>query len=178
MAIDRVVVTDDDGSGLTGDVFNNAWVQSVYDSIEDMPQCSAYHSTTQSVNHDTATALTFDSEDFDSDGMHSAGASPTRITIPANGGGLYLLIGQANFAADADGQRQLRLRKNGTTDLVIANQPVATATTATIMQIQTLAVLAAADYIELQAYHEAGAALNVGSATVSVANRLQVKRLV
>lgn len=35
MTIPRVTVTDDDGSGTTGTVGNNAWLDSVYDSIED-----------------------------------------------------------------------------------------------------------------------------------------------
>jgi hypothetical protein len=48
------------------------------------------YSTTESVNHNTATDMTFDTAVHDPDGYWSAG-DPTKLTIPAGKGGVFIV---------------------------------------------------------------------------------------
>lgn len=140
-------------------------------------RCSAYHSTVQSLADATGTALTFDSEDYDVGSMHSTSVTPTRMIVPTGGDGLYSLTGSATFAADADGIRQIVLRKNGATDLQTTVVAANSAGGATAFQVITTVALVATDYVELIAVHTAGNALSVGSASRVSANSLQMVKL-
>ena len=170
----------------TGASLPAATVQSFQDEITAMvsafvngyARASAFNNTTQSLTDATATALTFNSEDFDVGGLHSTSSNTSRMTIPASMGGVYLLIGGTGFAPNATGFRQLDLKKNGTTILASTTVPSNTAGSPTgIFHLSFVAVLAAADYIELFATQNSGGPLNVGSATRNLASFLQVIRL-
>ena len=50
-------------------------------------------------------AVTFDTERFDTDTIHSTSTNTSRLTI--NTGGKYLIGGAVTFTANATGQRQL-----------------------------------------------------------------------
>jgi hypothetical protein len=140
-------------------------------------RASAYNSAVQSVNDSAATILTFDSEDYDVGGVHSTSANTSRMTVPAGKGGLYLVIGSTSIAVDADGYRRVVLFKNGATALQIVSVAANAATLYTAMQVSGVFVLAAADYVELQVLHTAGAATDVGSTGRSLASSLQLVRL-
>jgi hypothetical protein len=139
-------------------------------------RASVYKNGTQSVNSGTLTALNFDSEDFDVGAMHDNVTNNTRVTIPASNNGIYLVMGAATFAANATGNRQLVLRKNGTTDMRSVTLPN-TGATAQQMQVAAVLALVATDYIELTAGQDTGGALNVGSATRASSSELVVARL-
>lgn len=141
------------------------------------PRASAYNDATQSINDSTDTVLTFNQEDYDVGTMHDTGSNTSRITIPTGGDGLYLIIGGTTYAADADGYRELWLRKNGTTKMARVQAVNAGGSASVGLQVQQVLVLAATDYIELGVSHAAGAALNVGSATRSQASHLQLVKL-
>lgn len=128
------------------------------------PRASAYASSTQSISNSTATAVTFDSEDYDVGSMHSTVSNTSRITIPTSGDGLYLVIGQLAYAANATGIRQTLLRKNGTTGIA---QDLSTpnGTNGTEIHLMSVVTLVATDYVELVAVQSSGGALNVGSAS-------------
>ena len=57
--------------------------------------------------------MTWDSEDFDTDGFHSTSSNTSRITIPSGKGGKYLLVAQTTFASNATGVRIWKIFKNG-----------------------------------------------------------------
>jgi hypothetical protein len=138
----------------------------------------AYNSTTQSVNDSTETALTLDSEIFDTDGFHSTSSDTSRMTIPAGLGGKYLIIGNAYMAPDADGVRVLTFRKNGTTSLRHGSTIVPSSANSINVTASTVADLAAGEYVELIALHTAGAALNVGHASsLSAQTTFSIMRL-
>lgn len=128
------------------------------------PNGSYYNSGVQSVSNDTATALTFDTEDNDVGVMHDAALNTSKITIVK--AGTYLLIGSCGFAVDADGYRKLYFRKNGATKIGGGVQDIGSATIETGLQCHCIVVLAAADYMELIVHHTAGANLNCGHATL------------
>jgi hypothetical protein len=146
--------------------------------ISGWARASAYNSAAQSVPDATATALTFDSEDFDAGSMHSTSVNTSRITIPASKGGVYLILGGAGFAPSATGYRQLDIKKNGATTLTTITVPSNTGGSPTgVFQVHFIVTLAAGDYVELIATQNSGGALNVGSATRALAAFLQVARL-
>ncbi len=146
--------------------------------ISGQSRASVFHSTTQSLTSATPAALNFDSEDFDTGTLHDTATNNTRVTIPANNTGAYLLIGGTGFAPNATGYRQLDLRKNGTTILTSITVPSNTAGAPTgLYQVSFVAVLTASEYVELVATQNSGGALNVGSATRALASFLQVVRI-
>ncbi len=141
------------------------------------PRAGVFNSTTQSINDNTATALTFDSEDFDTQALHSTASATSKLTIPTDGGGVYFVSGQASFAANAIGQRSAIIKKNGTTELCYSNFQNAGVGIAPVIQVHQIVTLAAADYIELFGYQNSGGALNTGSATKQIGNQLQICKL-
>lgn len=146
-------------------------------SIAGIARVTAYNGSAQSLTTATSTALTFDGELFDTAAMHSGGGTSSQFLAPATG--VYMLTCTAQFAANATGQRSLKARTNGTTDLiggavVVGNAGGAIATTVTCLYIQALT---AADYIEFMAFQDSGGNLNVGAATGLNSTRASMVRL-
>jgi hypothetical protein len=76
--------------------------------------CSVYNSVGQTIANNTATALTFDSEFFDTDTFHSTATNTSRITIPAGLGGKYQINFGYRWAGNATGSTRIaRLYLNG-----------------------------------------------------------------
>lgn len=121
----------------------------------------AYLATSaQSISNSTHTALQFNAESFDSNTLHDNSTNNTRLTIPTGMTGKWMFAGGAEFAANATGQRQITLKKNGTTFLT---QSIQVATSAFDQEVLVIDVLSmtAADYMELHAYQTSGGSLNV-----------------
>lgn len=73
----------------------------------------AYNLGSQTISNNTFTALTFDSEVFDTDGFHSTSSNTSRITIPSGKGGYYLIRSATQIQNNATGERLMRFYKNG-----------------------------------------------------------------
>ena len=134
--------------------------------------CKIYHSTTQILTTGVSTALTFDSEELDTDGFHEGVTNPTRITIPTGLGGKYSFGCKVTMAASSLGVRVLRFQKNGATTLPASRWADSSPPT-TEMEIEyTLGPIAlvAGDYVEILAFHNVGAGLAYGSATTEKKN--------
>ena len=116
-----------------------------------------YHSTTQSITSGTPTALTFDSERYDTDTCHSTVTNTSRLT--ATTAGKYLIAGNIAWASSCS--CELDLRVNGTN--YIAAQSHASSTTAYI-SVSTVWNMGAGDYVELIAGQYSGGSVNVQSA--------------
>jgi hypothetical protein len=124
-----------------------------------IPACRVYNDANIAVSAATWESLTFNSERFDTDVMHSPTTNEERITIPSGGGGLYHIGGCVSFDISglADGRCDLGLRilLNGATVIgqhrVIVMQNVGGVSDGTIT-LNTVYSLSATDYIELQAY--------------------------
>lgn len=196
--ISRATWTNDSGTAENpngdGTIINNTRLQEdVYDKVDTLvatsplvlnsltldaqPRCLAYHSTTQTLTTGVAAALSLDSETYDVGAMHSTVTNDSRVTVPTGQGGVYFLRGQVTFAADADGLRAAYFKKNDTTYLDLVQVPTAGAGNPTGIQVCTVQVLTAGDFIELYAVHTAGNDLAVGSATRSQANELILVKL-
>lgn len=107
------------------------------------------------------TALTFNSERFDSGSVHSTSVNTSRLTAPV--AGTYDIKGHASFAANATGVRNLDIRLNGTTVIASQLQPAASGIITTV-SVPTTYQLAANDYVELVAFQSSGGDLNVNAA--------------
>lgn len=140
-------------------------------------RASVYNSAAQSIPNAAVTTATFDTEEWDIGGCHSTVTNTGRMTVPTGQAGLYTITGQVTFASNTTGRRYVVIRKNGTTDLKIVEVACNQADVTTVVAALTVS-LAAADYLEFQVFQSSGGALNAGSATLSVATRLQFARFV
>lgn len=122
--------------------------------------CSVWNSANQSLSNNTYTALTFNSEDYDTDAFHSTSSNTSRITIPSGKAGYYLITATALFDVSSTGSRTLTIKKNGTTDLLYTLMP-SQATDETSTAITLLTNAAVGDYYEVFARQKSGGNLNV-----------------
>jgi hypothetical protein len=98
-------------------------------------------------------------EDWDTDTMHDQVTNPGRIT--ATTAGKYAITAGVLWESNINGQRGIRLRVNGTTvhDLTKGDL-IKELTVDPVMNASKTLALAAADYVELQVFHNRGANLD------------------
>lgn len=146
------------GDLITAAMWNNYMgtagsIQYLFDS---MPAVRVFHNADQLIGDAARTILTFNSERFDTDGMHD-GVNPTRLT--ATTGGKYLIIAHIQWDVNAVGRRNLRILLNGVTDIATDNRD-ALAVDQNQM-ISTLYDLSATDFVEVDVWQNSGGNLNV-----------------
>lgn len=112
-------------------------------------RCLAYNSTTQSITGGATTVLTFDSETYDNDNMHSTSSNTGRITF--NTAGAYTVIGYVNYPSTT-GYVYVEFRLNGTTVLA-ANSVPAVSGDATVVTPAMDYLFAPSDYIEMRCFN-------------------------
>ena len=118
-----------------------------------------YNNANISVPDSTWTALNFNSEVFDTDGMHSSVTNTDRLTVVTPG--TYLIGGQLAFAANGAGIRGIEIFLNGATVIGEVNDiPVGTGNWRMAIA-PTLYQLIAGDYLQLRAYQTSGGDLYV-----------------
>ena len=124
---------------------------------------SAYKSAAQTISNLTATAVTFNTEDFDTDGFHDNSTNTSRFTVPSGKAGKYLLTGMlAYLAGNATGLRAAYIYKNGAAYNYNAQQPaVSPSPYGSLVNISFVINLAVADYIEIFAFQGDGGNLDV-----------------
>ena len=135
----------------------SAWVELGYTE-----GARVYHSATQSIANNTVTTLTFDSESYDTSGIHEAVINPTRLTCQT--AGKYLIYGMAKWADNTTGFRGLYLWVNQTT-YIAAVQNTATPQGVREHLIMMLYNMVAADYVEMRAVQSSGGALDIQRAS-------------
>jgi len=124
------------------------------------PAARVYNSANISVANFSHQYLTFNSERFDNDSIHSTSSNTDRLTAPS--AGVYLIQAHVRFASNATGTRALRLQVNGSTLIALRSQAaVAAGYGQTELEISTTYKLAANDYVRVSAFQDSGGALNV-----------------
>jgi hypothetical protein len=116
--------------------------------------CALKATNDQSTTLNTDVAITFDSEDFDTDAFHDNSTNTSRITIPSGLGGKYLFtftITDTNQSPNSNVSRP-SLFKNGS--LIVKTEGLFSNITYRYMAGSHLLDLAAADYIELKYFGE------------------------
>lgn len=147
------------GDVLTATNYNN--LQTNSNNFRVPPSCQAYHNTTQAIATGTWTALTWNSENWDTDTIHDTSTNPTRFTTTT--AGLYLAQINATWAANATGLRGFGIRSDGSTFLgsdVRLNHGAGSFVTISGAWIISLT---GSQYVEFVGYQESGGSLNVSA---------------
>jgi len=114
-----------------------------------------YNSVSINIPNDTWTTLTFDSERYDRDAIHSTVSNTGRLICKT--AGIYQIVGYVSFAPNATGLRAVRIVINGDTSIAYNAVPgftiVAVGPTFTPTAQYDLAVN---DYVELLVYQNIG----------------------
>lgn len=127
--------------------------------------CRAYNSAAISIPDAAWTALTFNSEYWDTHDaaastFHSTSSNTGRITIPAGRGGYYLFGASVEFAANATGRRGVRIVHSVGATVFAESLEDATPSGAHALTIATLWSIAAAEYATVEVFQNSGGALN------------------
>ncbi|MFD0032539.1 hypothetical protein ACFVJK_30580 [Streptomyces sp. NPDC127172] len=154
-----VIASEAPGNYLTGALWN-ANIKAMGDFLmgssgNGSPRFRGYAQTVQSILDATWTALTIDTEAYDSDNGHSTTTNSSRYTVQVPG--TYLITGTAAFAANATGNRAVRLSVNGVAIIgSFVKTLAATATHSSAVATVAHAVCVAGDYIEVYGYQNSG----------------------
>jgi hypothetical protein len=140
---------------INGKPFNNDGTLNLYIG------CRAHNDAIQSIPNSTSTALTFNTEAFDTDAIHSTTTNTSRFTVPSGKGGKWRAIYKASYGAGGVGEKILFLNVNGADVLGSAVNRQDTPR-GTLHGTMTL-TLAAGDIVEARVFHATGAALNFGN---------------
>lgn len=138
------------------------WNQDVVANISFLanpPACRVYNSTNQATSG-TSAALTFNSERFDTDSMHSTSSNTSRITF--NTAGLYVVSFTCAWGNSATGGRELSIALNGTTSIAMDEASAAGMVGSEFSQsLTTMYKFAANDYVEVLARQSSGGSLDI-----------------
>lgn len=117
-----------------------------------------YHNAHQAIPNSTSTILSYNSERYDTDAIHSPTVNNSRLTCKT--AGKYVINTQIAWETIVGGRRNIVILLNGATS--IANE-WRNAMVGGICrhQIATIYHLAVNDYVETRVYHDQGAPLNV-----------------
>lgn len=137
---------------------NNSTSQVSLTTLPNSITARVTHSTTQSISNITDTALSFDTERYDTDVIHDTATNNSRLTCKT--GGTYLIIAQVGFAANATGIRQVKILLGGTTIIALDLRSSAGAVFQTRVTAATQYPLGVNDYVEAFVYQDSGGSLN------------------
>jgi hypothetical protein len=120
---------------------------------------SMYKSSAQAITTSVWTAVTFDSEEFDTDAFHNTSTNTSRITIPTGMGGKYLFTGTMIWQQNSGNNRAVAIYKNGGTSkqlcLIDPNGDFNTE-----ISYATIISAVPGDYFELFTYQDTAGNLN------------------
>lgn len=126
--------------------------------MANVPSFRMYQTVAQSIPNTTDTQITMDTPDYDSDSGRSL-TSPWSYTVPFAGRWNFTV--NASFSANATGDRQAKLFKNGTVVTGGEAGDQAAATPGNSNGFVSVTILCAVgDVIGAYCWHSAGAALN------------------
>jgi len=127
-------------------------------------RASAFNSIAQVVATGTFTALTCDSESFDVGALHSTSVNTERLTVPAGGAGVYIVMANWGWATSAAGTQRQAFIKNQSGTVIASSFALPTGATRIVHPLFAIASLAVADYVWLQGYQDTGGNLNTTAA--------------
>lgn len=130
-------------------------------AIDTIPRATARRSTNQTINNNTITAISFDTEVADTDGMFAA--TDTKITCVTPG--VYLVNAQTSWslAATVTTRMVTAIRLNGTTTIA-DDERVSSTTEGEQQNISCVIPMVAGDYVEIVVFQTNAAA---GTRTVA-----------
>jgi hypothetical protein len=143
---------------IAGEVENGTYMNSLSLAVAFLlnpPRTMCYNSAVHTMTSGTPLMFTWDTEQYDTDGIHSPTTNPSRLTPQT--AGLYHVEGQIDFAASAVGARQVGILFNGSTAAAYDTQPTGSA----VLQCsKDIYFNGTTDYVELQGLQTSGGNLN------------------
>lgn len=125
-----------------------------------------YKAAVQSIpTGSTPTALTFDTEEFDTNSLHDTVTNPTRLTIPVGKSGKWRIDASSFCGAAGIGYWTMRLKVNGTDARGCYRASAITSANEGGPNISTVLSLSAGDYVEVFVSHGSGSSVNFGGAS-------------
>jgi hypothetical protein len=120
--------------------------------------CRLWNNAAQSIPAATPTAITFNTEKWDTDGMHDLVSNTDRITCKT--AGKYMVVGAIEFDTSGTGNRQLYIYLNGSALQIYAIEWTPQASNSQLLTIFCAVDLAVNDYLQLKAYQNSGGPLD------------------
>lgn len=151
----------------TGAMFN-ANLRDGINYLLTVPVFYGSQTSTQSITTSTFTAVSFDTNIYDTYSGHSTTVNNSRYT--AQVAGIYLCIGQVAFAGNATGVRIAQLYKNGSSTPGQQQMNNSGASNATVAVASALVQMAVGDFVQVFGFQASGGSL----ATVTNTSTLQV----
>jgi hypothetical protein len=108
---------------------------------------SLYKSGFQNISQNTFTAVTWNSELFDTDAFHDTSTNTSRITIPAGKDGKYLITGVVAWSSGTF-DKEIYLYKGGSSQFTLSRIAPTTSSVYTAV-FSSIISLAATNYIEI-----------------------------
>jgi len=108
----------------------------------------------QTISNATLTALTFNTDELDTNAFHDTSTNTSRFTVPAGKAGVYRFYAKIANGVSTAGTRQLRMYKNGTYNTYLVATTVGESSE--VYQGEYTINLAVADYLEIYAYQSSG----------------------
>jgi hypothetical protein len=144
------------------------------DKLGVVPAASVANSIGKPTTNNSIAAVSFDTEAFDTAGLHSA-TEPSKLTAPITG--IYQVEAHLSFAPNANGVRSVYLGINGSTSNPIGQATVFSGTAAADISVSTsgLAVLNAGDYVMALEYQNSGGPLTVDGLGNGDASRFSMR---
>lgn len=119
-----------------------------------------YNSANISINNATVTALTFNSERYDTDSMHSTSVNTGRLTCTR--AGKHSGMAHIEFASNATGYRSVLIKLNGTTYIAVDNKPAVNGDN-TQFSVPFSYDLVVGDFVTVEVFQSSGGSLNVNA---------------
>ena len=112
-----------------------------------------YRNANFTLNNNTTTNVSWDSETFDTDSFHDLSSNTDRVTIPSGKNGKYSMSAWLQFPTfNSTGIRQIALQKNGVNQAIFETS----AFDNQILTVSTILDLVATDYITIRMYQTSG----------------------
>jgi hypothetical protein len=146
---------------VPGEIETGAFMNSLSAAVAFLlnpPRALCYPSGSQTLATGTATAITMDSEAYDTDNMHNPGVNPTRFTPQTPG--LYEVTAQIGYVGNATGLRQVAIYLNGAVQCI--TNPGATGATQYVQVEKEIYCNGSTDYMEMLGTQTSGGNLNTG----------------
>ena len=121
------------------------------------------NSAALTVTYNTVVVLSFDTESYDTDGIHSTATLTTRLSVPT-GVSKVRLYGDVVWISGVTNERVVYIRKNGTTTIFRSVVGVTTTTQQeNSVQSPVYPVTGGTDYFELLTFHTHSATTNLAT---------------
>lgn len=139
---------------------------SVVNFLMNPPRCKVQQvSPIQSLTNNVWTAVTWDTEAYDTDAMHNPASNNTRLVATTSG--LYTMKSVIGFTGNATGIRGLQVRKNAAGNVAsgtqmdgLTNETSLTANNATVEWLGEVQ-MSVGDYLEVFAFQNCGGGMSL-----------------